>query len=118
MDAWLVSLALVIALVVDALVDPFIGNLSDRTYTRWGRRLPWLYAAPIPLAVMWYILWSPPAGDEPSFWTLLGLAITVRLLLSACAVPSQSLVPEITRDYADRPPLLDRKSVVVGKKCV
>lgn len=102
MDAWLVSLALVTALVVDAMIDPFIGNLSDRTYTRWGRRLPWLYAAPIPLAVMWYILWSPPAGVEPSFWTLLGLAITVRLLLSACEVPSQSLVPEITRDYDER----------------
>ena len=50
MEAWLVSLALVIALLVDALIDPFLGNLSDRTYTRWGRRLPWLYAAPIPLA--------------------------------------------------------------------
>src|SRR3546814_9718279 len=48
-SAWLVSLALVTALVVDALIDPFIGNLSDRTYTPWGRRLPWLYAAPIPL---------------------------------------------------------------------
>lgn len=102
MEAWLVSLALVTALVVDALIDPFIGNLSDRTYTPWGRRLPWLYAAPIPLAVMWYVLWSPPAGVEPSFWTLLGVAITVRLLLSACEVPSQSLVPEITRDYDER----------------
>lgn len=102
MDAALVSAALLIALIVDAVVDPIIGNLSDRTYTRWGRRLPWLYAAPIPLAVVWVMLWSPPSGEAPSFLGLLGIAIAVRLLLSACEVPSISLVPEITQDYDER----------------
>lgn len=102
MDAWLVSLALVTALVVDALVDPLLGNLSDRTYTAWGRRLPWLYAAPIPLAFVWYFLWVPPVTGTPDFWTLLALAISVRLLLSACEVPSMALVPELTRDYDER----------------
>jgi len=102
MDAGLVSLALLIALLVDALVDPLLGNLSDRTYTRWGRRLPWLYAAPIPLAIAWAMLWSAPAGEPPSFLGLLGVAIVVRLLLSACEVPSISLVPEITLDYDER----------------
>ena len=102
MEAWLVSLALVIALLVDALIDPFLGNLSDRTYTRWGRRLPWLYAAPIPLAFAWYLLWSPPISGPPDFWSLLAIAVTVRLLLSACEVPSIALVPELTRDYVER----------------
>ena len=102
MEAWLVSLALVSALVIDALVDPFLGSLSDRTYTKWGRRLPWLYIAPIPLAFAWYFLWAPPVEGPPSFWNLFGLAVLVRLLLSACEVPSVSLVPELTRDYDER----------------
>ncbi|MFO6445977.1 MFS transporter [Erythrobacter sp. NE805] len=102
MNAELVSLALLIALLVDALVDPLLGNLSDRTYTRWGRRLPWLYAAPIPLAIAWAVLWSEPVGGPPSFLGLVGIAIVVRLLLSACEVPSISLVPEITQDYDER----------------
>lgn len=101
MDARLVSLALLIALVVDAVIDPMLGHLSDRTYTRWGKRLPWLYIAPIPLAIAWAMLWMPPGGVA-SFWELLGLAITVRVLLSACEVPSISLVPELTSDYDER----------------
>ena len=100
MDARLVSLALLIALVFDGLIDPVFGHLSDRTYTRWGRRLPWLYIAPIPLAIFWVILWSPVGAA--SFPVLLGVAILVRVAVGACEVPSAALVAEITRDYDER----------------
>lgn len=102
MDAGLVGLILLAALLIDAFVDPIIGYLSDRTYTRWGRRLPWLYAAPVPLAFFWVLLWSPPGGEAPSALGLLGIMVAVRLLLSACEVPSTSLVPELTSDYTER----------------
>lgn len=104
MDPRLVSLALMVALMIDGVADPLIGYLSDRTYTRWGRRLPWLYLAPIPLAFAWAALWSEPA--QPSFWGLVGLAVAVRLLLSCCEVPSVALVPELTRDYDERTTLM------------
>jgi len=102
MDAGLVGLALMLALVADAVLDPLIGYFSDRTYTRWGRRLPWVYVAPWPLAIMWILLWSPPGGEAPSFMGLLGIAVGVRVLLSACEVPQVSLLPEITADYDER----------------
>ena len=57
LEAWRVSLALMIAMFVDALVDPMVGHFSDRTYTRWGKRLPWLYVAAIPLGLAWMLLW-------------------------------------------------------------
>lgn len=101
-EAWVVSAALATALVVDAFVDPLLGHLSDRTYTRWGRRLPWLYLAPFPLAVVWTLLWSPPFTGTPQYWEIVALAVGVRLLLSACEVPSISIVPEITDDYVER----------------
>ncbi len=102
MNAGVVSLALGAALLVDAVIDPILGYLSDRTYTRWGRRLPWLYAAALPLAVVWVILWNPPAGETPTFWSLLAIAVVVRIFLSACEVPSVAMVPEITADYDER----------------
>ena len=106
MDPKLVSLALLIALVLDAFVDPVVGHMSDRTYTRWGRRLPWLYLAPIPLAVAWLLLWSPTDGEHVSFAYLVGVAFLVRALVSACEVPSVALVPELTRDYDERTGLM------------
>lgn len=101
-DAGIVGAALATALIIDALADPLIGHLSDRTYTRWGRRLPWLYLAAVPLAAAWALLWSPPFTGVPTYWEILALAVGVRLLLSACEVPSISLVPEMTSDYVER----------------
>ncbi len=102
LDAWLVSVALMCALVADAFVDPLIGHFSDRTYTRWGRRHPWLYLAPIPLAASWLLLWSPPADHTHIFAYLVAVAILVRTLVSCCEVPSQALVAELTLDYDQR----------------
>lgn len=107
LDPRLVSAALMLALVIDAFADPVIGHLSDRTYTRWGRRLPWLYIAPIPLALAWIMLWAPPSGsDTLIFIYLVATAIVVRALLSCCEVPSVALLPELTRDYDERTGLM------------
>ena len=38
MDAFLVSVALAVAMVFDAVTDPFVGSLTDNLQTRWGRR--------------------------------------------------------------------------------
>lgn len=103
LDARLVSLALMLALFVDAFADPIIGHLSDRTYTKWGKRLPWLYIAPIPLGLAWILLWAAPASlGGWIFAYLLVIAIMVRVLVSCCEVPSASLIPELTRDYDER----------------
>jgi glycoside/pentoside/hexuronide:cation symporter, GPH family len=102
-DAGLVGTAIMLALIVDAFADPLIGHLSDNTHSRWGRRLPWLYAAPIPLGFAWMLLWYPPQGDTTiTLLWLVGTAIIVRTLVSMCEVPSVALVPELTRDYHER----------------
>jgi len=107
LPATMVSTALMLALFLDALVDPFIGHMSDRTHTRWGRRLPWLYAAAIPLGLAWLLLWSPPSGTHGQIFAyLVAVAFVVRALVSCCEVPSIALVPELTQDYDDRTGLM------------
>ena len=103
LDAGIVGAAIMVALIADAFVDPVIGELTDRTRSRWGRRLPWLYGAPIPLAIMWMLLWHPPAmSDAMTVAWLIGFAIIVRSLVSMCEVPSVAIVPELTADYDER----------------
>lgn len=107
MDAWLVGLALAVAMIVDAFADPIIGHMSDRTYTRWGRRLPWLYLAAVPLAASWMLLWHPPGlTGWMGFAYLTATAIFVRTLVSCCEVPSVAILPELTSDYDERTGLM------------
>ena len=49
--AQLVGLAIAIAFVFDAFLDPIVGQVSDNLHTRWGRRHPLMYAAALPVAV-------------------------------------------------------------------
>jgi len=103
LDAGIVGAAIMVALIADAFVDPVIGELTDRTRSRRGRRLPWLYGAPIPLAIMWMLLWHPPEmSDAMTVAWLIGFAIIVRSLVSMCEVPSVAIVPELTADYDER----------------
>ncbi len=103
LDAGVVGIAIMVALIFDAFVDPVIGELTDRTRSRWGRRLPWLYIAPFPLAIAWLLLWSPPEmSDAATIAWLIGFAIIVRSLVSMCEVPSVAIVPELTADYDER----------------
>ena len=107
-SAYLVSLALMIALIVDALSDPLIGYLSDNTRSRWGRRHPFMYAAAIPASVAYYFLWNPPAGLEGDalFPYIVTIAILVRTLITVYEIPSSSLVAEMSGDYDERTSML------------
>lgn len=107
LDAGLVGLMLLLALVADALIDPVIGHLSDRTRSRWGRRHTWMYAAALPIAVLWIAVWNPPAVSEAGQLAfLLATAIGVRASLACYEVPSIALTPEMTRDYHERTTVL------------
>lgn len=105
-DPRTVSLVLIGAMVIDALVDPLIGRLSDATRTRIGRRLPWLYGAAVPMAIAWAMLWVSPDIAAHSMLGLIVNVVAVRILVSACEIPSVSLVAELTRDYDERTTLM------------
>src|SRR4051812_22018964 len=51
-----VALAIMVALVFDAFLDPLIGEMSDNWRSRWGRRHPFMYAAAVPAAGSFVLL--------------------------------------------------------------
>jgi GPH family glycoside/pentoside/hexuronide:cation symporter len=103
----LVGLAILIALVIDAFVDPIIGHLSDHTRNRWGRRHPFMYAAALPVGILYLLLWNPPTGSTAATLGYLVLvSILVRTAISCYEVPSSALAPELTTDYHERTSVL------------
>ena len=80
MDSRLVSLAIFIALISDAISDPIVGYWSDNFRSKWGRRHPFMYAAAFPVAISYYFIWIPPEGwsDQQLFWYIVVLAVVIR----------------------------------------
>jgi glycoside/pentoside/hexuronide:cation symporter, GPH family len=98
-----VGLIIFCALVFDAIIDPVLGVLSDRTRSRFGRRHPWLYASALPIAISWVMLWFPPSGSDAMILGWLGVAaILTRASIACNEVPSLALAPELTGDYHER----------------
>ncbi|MCR2833524.1 MFS transporter [Parerythrobacter lacustris] len=102
--AELVSLAILVALVVDAISDPIVGQWSDNIRTRWGRRHPLMLASAIPAAGSMLFLFLPPAGmtDTQTFWYILVVGCCVRTFITFFEIPSSALAPELTSDYDER----------------
>jgi GPH family glycoside/pentoside/hexuronide:cation symporter len=108
--AW-VGAAMMVTLIFDAICDPLIGEWSDHTRSRWGRRHPFMYASAIPAAVAFYFLFAPPHGWSQSHLLIYMavMLVTVRVLLSLYEIPSSALGPELTLDYDQRTSLMSSR---------
>ncbi len=104
LDAGIAALAMALALVVDAVSDPFVGVWSDRVRSRWGRRHPFMYAAIIPFSLSYYFILSDPGDISKAdlFFRLLFLLVVLRLSMTFYEVPRGALAPELSKDYDQR----------------
>ncbi|WP_300541829.1 MFS transporter [Maricaulis sp.] len=102
--AALVSAAIMVALVIDAISDPVVGQISDSLRTKWGRRHPLMYLSAIPASASFLFLWFPPPGLEGAglFIYLVLLASAVRTFITLYEIPSSALAPELATDYDER----------------
>ncbi len=113
-----IGVAFVAGRVIDALTDPLIGYLSDRSRSPKGRRRPWILWGCLPLAVLSVALFVPPAGltGTPAMaWA--GLVILCWFLaFTVVNVPYRALGPELTDDYDERTSLFSVREglLVVG----
>lgn len=90
--------------ISDALNDPIIGWLSDRTRTQWGRRLPWLLAGALPFGALFALQWWVPPGwgDWALFAYYAAIGVLFNLAYTAVNLPYTALTPELTTDYNER----------------
>ncbi|MGB3712583.1 MAG: MFS transporter [Erythrobacter sp.] len=102
--AAIVGTALACTLLVDAIVDPFLGRWADVTRSRWGRRHPFMFAAAIPTTIFFVVTWFPPSGltdMQYGVW-IFAFAAATRASISAFEINASALAPELTEDYGER----------------
>lgn len=100
LDLATVGYILTLARLSDVLTDPFVGRLSDRTHTRWGRRRPWIVAGSLVMMVSSVMLFLPPA--HVSNFYLLGWIAAIYLGYTLIEIPYGAWGAELSQDYDER----------------
>ncbi len=110
----LVSTALLINRLVDALTDPLFGWLSDNARTRWGRRRPFILVGSILAGLMLPMLFmiSPGWSEMGYFWFMVISSSMMICIVSSFNMPFQSLGNELTPDYNERTSVFSYKNVI------
>lgn len=100
----LAGLAITIALVFDAITDPLVGSFSDRWRSKLGRRHPFMFAAPVPVMVCLFLIYSPPDTLDSFglFMWLTVFTVLMRSCMTLFQVPHLALGAELSADFTER----------------
>ena len=106
-STWLMVLGYSLWSVWNALNDPLMGFISDRTHTKIGRRLPYIIGAFIPLAIVTIFLYYPPIsfGDTnqlANFAYFFIIIIIFELFYTIYSLNMTSLFPEVFMTQQER----------------
>ena len=112
LSGFLTGAAAMLALIVDAVTDPMIGQLSDRYQSRLGRRHPFMIIGALSFGFAISMLFSPPQDLSTNnlFLWLLGWAILTRLFLTFFFVPHLALGAEIVSGYHEKTALISYRA--------
>jgi len=113
--AWAATAMFVYA-IYDALNNPVLGYLSDRTKTRWGRRIPYIMFGAAPYALTFALLWMAPFDgiSQPAALVIYFVIVSWLWegLSTAVSTGYYSLLPEMFTTYAERTDVAVRMNVV------
>ncbi|MCC7363498.1 MAG: MFS transporter [Dehalococcoidia bacterium] len=98
------GVALTLARLIEAIDDPLIGYWTDRTKSKWGRRLPFIVFATPFWALFFVLLFTPPAEGESALnlGYLFFLAMAFFLFSNLAGAPFEALLPSIAPRADDR----------------
>ncbi|HTY86180.1 MAG TPA: glycoside-pentoside-hexuronide (GPH):cation symporter [Candidatus Acidoferrum sp.] len=87
----------------DAVIDPAIGALADRTNTRWGKFRPWILATAIPFGlIFWLVYVTPNWGPSGKLIYAIVTYVLVMIAYSANNTPYSALMGVMTADVNER----------------
>ncbi|MGB9096949.1 MFS transporter [Erwinia sp.] len=107
LTASLAGLVLLITRLIDAVSNPFLGIMMDKTLTQWGRFRPYLLVVPIPFAIFTVLMfWHPDVSPMMKFLYALVTFNIAGLCFTCIDVAIWGLMPNLTRDKQERSQLI------------
>lgn len=98
-----VAAAMIAHGILNAVLNPVVGALSDRIRTPWGRRIPWIGLGIVPLVVAFALVWMPPELPTAGLivWFLIVVAV-YDIAFVVVVLNMSALFPEIFRTTEER----------------
>lgn len=90
--------------IVDAITDALIGYASDRTRTRWGRRIPYVVFGTPFMMLFFLLIWKPPIQhfSNTNVWYFAAMAGGFFLFYTIVVAPYLAIMPDIARSDSER----------------
>lgn len=98
------SLIMLIATLWDAINDPIMGTIADRTKSKWGRYRPYFTVPPVLLAIVGVLLFLNPSGlsGTGKIWYVAIVYICYGMLTTILTMPQMAVLPAVTLDNQKR----------------
>lgn len=108
-----VATLMLVSRVWDAVNDPIIGTLTDKTHTRWGRFRPWLlFGAPITAIILMLTFWAHPHWSQTTKIVYMSVTYCILVLGYTCVnLPYGTLCGAMTQNIDERAKLNTSRSV-------
>lgn len=108
------GLIFMLGMIWDAITDPVIGAMADRTRTRWGHYRPYLLFSAIPFALTVAFVFFPVGDNTPYvFWIALATHLFFRTTYTLVYMPFTAMIARITSSYDSRTSLTAIKTMFV-----
>lgn len=103
-DAVMLGLAMAVPRLLDAVIDPLMGNLSDNAKTRWGRRRPFMLVGILLSALSVILLFNPIPGMSQVglLWWFVITGSCFFVTYTAYFIPYAAWGLELSNDYLER----------------
>jgi len=111
----MISLFTALARSFDVVSDPLMSYVTDTTWTKYGRRRPFMFVGCFAYSLTLWMLLNPPWGESMTISMWFGFMYILYFLTNTfTCIPYYALAPELSRDSSERTGLFFMMSVFEG----
>lgn len=110
--AFAVAGIMLVSRIVDAITDPVMGAIADRTKSRWGKFRPWMiFFAPVLGLAIFLLFYTPNISESMKVTYAYAIFIFYSIAITIVSIPYFALVPVLSKDAHTRTIIISWKSV-------